>query len=500
MQIRVIVRPNTYHDSVSLMAISQRLSEAPGVLSAVVAMGTDMNKELLRNVGLFTEQAAGAGPGDLVIAVGAESAAAADEAMASAVAMLAAGQAVVEAAGAAGPPPRTLAAAVRTVPDARLVLISVPGRFAAREARQALEHGLDVMLFSDSVTLEDEVRLKRLALEKGRLLMGPDCGTAMIDGVGLGFANAVRRGGVGIVAASGTGAQELSCLIDRLGAGVSQLIGTGGRDLSAAVGGLMTLEGLRRLQADPATRVIVLVSKPPAPEAVEPVMTAALAGPKPVVVCFLGGEGAISIDEAAVRAAALARGESQGVVAARLGGTVLPVLAFEDGRRYVRGLFSGGTLCDQALLVLERELGPVTCNVHPVAGRQGGEERSTGHTLLDLGDDRFTAGRPHPMIDPAVRRQRLLQEAADPETAVILLDMVLGHGAHSDPAGAFSGAIREAVGQGAAVVASVTGTEADPQGLGAQEAALRAAGAVVAPTARQAAELVAASLKGRCRA
>lgn len=482
MQIRVTVRPNTYQDSVSLMSISQRLSAMPDVANAVVAMGTDMNRELLRSVGLFTVEAAAAGPADLVIAVGAGSVEAAEAAVAAAGAML-----VSSSAGEGGTDvavkPRTLAAAVRAEPEARLALISVPGRYAAREARLALEHGLDVMLFSDHVSVADEVRLKRLALSKGRLLMGPDCGTAIIDGVGLGFANAVRRGNIGIVAASGTGAQELSCLIDRLGGGVSQLIGTGGRDLSAEVGALMTLEGLRRLQNDPETRLVVLVSKPPAPAVAEKVMNAALAGAKPVVVCFLSGEGAISLDEAAVRAVALATGESHGVVGARLGVTGGAELAMGEGRRYVRGLFAGGTLCDQARLVLERELGA------------GG-----GHLLLDMGDDRFTAGRPHPMIDPALRRQRLLQEAADAETAVILLDMVLGYGAHPDPAGAFRSAIAEAVGRGVAVVASVTGTEADPQRLSAQEAALRAAGAVVAPTARQAAELVAANLKGRCRA
>lgn len=465
MEKRVLVRPNTYHDSVSLMALSQQLSDMEGVSSAVVVMGTELNKELLERVGLLTNEVSGAGPTDLVIAVGAEGPAAAEAAVARAEVLLQGSATATGGEGGGMAAPRSVGAAARAMPGARLAMISVPGAYAAREARQALEAGLDVMLYSDNVSVEEEVRLKRLALSKGLLLMGPDCGTAIIDGVGLGFANAVRRGAIGIVAASGTGAQELSCLIDRLGAGVSQIIGTGGRDLSAAVGGLMTLEGLQRLQADPATAVIALVSKPPAPAVAEQVRAAAQAGPKPVVLCLLGEE---SLDSAAVRAVALATGKTPALA------DQMEPLTLSSGRTEVCGLFSGGTLCSQAKQIL----GP-------------------GARLIDLGDDEYTVGRPHPMIDPTLRRQRLLEEAANPKLAVILLDIVLGYGAHPDPAGALSGAIREAVARGVAVVASVTGTEADPQGLSRQTEALRNAGAVVAPTARLAAELVAQSLQGR---
>ncbi|MGE5672849.1 MAG: hypothetical protein ACM3XM_03055, partial [Mycobacterium leprae] len=358
--------------------------------------------------------------------------------------------------------------------------------------------GLHVMLYSDNVSLESEIALKQQAHAQGLLLMGPDCGTAILDGVGLGFANGVRRGPIGIVAASGTGAQEISCLIDRLGSGVSQLIGTGGRDLSPAVGGVMVMDGLRLLQADPDTKVIVLVSKPPAPEVAYKVLAVAGSGGKPVVVCFLGGKESLSMDDTAVKAVGLATGEAEAALYARLGygGAVTP-LPVGEGRRYVRGLFSGGTLCDQALAILEGALGPVTCNVHHDPSHRGGAARSVGHTLVDMGDDEFTRGRPHPMIDATLRRMRLLEEAADPETAVLLLDIVLGHGAAADPAGSLAGAIREAVQRGVVVVASVSGTEADPQGLSAQSARLREAGAHVAPTARRAAEVVAATLAGR---
>ncbi|HEY3366325.1 MAG TPA: acyl-CoA synthetase FdrA [Symbiobacteriaceae bacterium] len=509
MVVRVLVRPDSYFDSVSLMAVSQRLKELPEVADAVAIMGTEMNKRLLEGAGLLTAESAAAAPADLVIAVGAETESAAAEAIAEAGRLLQRrGGAATGAAGGASESawsgaaaqgaqaPRTIRSAVKAEPGASLALISVPGLYAAREARMALARGLHVMLFSDNVPLEAEVALKQLAHEQGLLLMGPDCGTAILNGVGLGFANAVRRGSVGIVAASGTGAQELSTLIDRLGGGVSQLIGTGGRDLSPAVGGRMTLDGLRLLQADPATAVIVMISKPPAPAVAEAVRAAAQAGSKPVVLCFLNG--GLSIDAAAVRAISLATGEAEAAAAARLAIAAddRPPFAPAPGRRLVRGLFAGGTLCDQALLVLERALGPVACNVHPDPDRRCGPTGSAGHTLLDLGDDELTQGRPHPMIDPTLRRQLLLEAADDPETAVILLDVVLGHGAHPDPAGALTGAIFEAVSRGVAVVASVTGTEADPQRRSAQVAALRQAGAVVLPTALQAASAVATGLAG----
>jgi FdrA protein len=469
--IRVLIRPHRYGDSITLMALSRAVRAMPGVSEAMVSMGTDMNRELLGRVGLLTPEAAGATPSDLVIAVAAASPAEAAAATTRAEEMLAP-PAQAEAADAV---PLSLSAAVRATTDANLAFIAVPGVHAAREARRALEAGLHVMLFSDNVSLDDEVRLKRLAHDKGLLLMGPDCGTAWIGGVGLGFANALRPGPIGIVAASGTGAQELSCLIDRLGSGVSAIIGTGGRDLAAPVGGRMTLDGLALLQADPDTRVIVLISKPAAPAVARLVTDAAAQGDKPVVICLLGDPEALPIDEAAVRAVHLANGESEAALRHRLGyGAPLPPLELPRGRSMIQGLFAGGTLCDQAKQVLGR-----------------------GHRFLDLGDDLFTAGRPHPMIDPTLRCQAVSSAASDPTTAAILLDVVLGFGAHPNPAGALAPYIADAVGRGVPVVASVTGTERDPQGLQSQVAALQRAGAAVLPTARLAALALAAHLPGR---
>lgn len=497
MAERVLIRPNAYYDSVTLMAITQQVTELPGVANCVVAMGTDMNKELLQNVGLLTPEAAKINASDLVIAASADSEALLDEAFAK-VENLLKRKASARVSGAAAVAPRSIPSAVRAVPGANLALISVPGAFAAREARLALENGLHVMLYSDNVPVQDELALKQAAREKGLLLMGPDCGTAILNGVGLGFANAVRRGPIGVVAASGTGAQEISVLIDKLGSGVSQLIGTGGRDLSEAIGGIMMLDGIAMLQECPDTQVIVVVSKPPAPSVAERVVARLQGGTKPFVVCLLGGKDAISIDEAAIKAVALATGASEQELSGKLGyGEPVKALPVAAGRKYVRGPFSGGTLCDQALLILEKDVGPVLCNVHPNPERRGGAKKSQGHTLVDLGDDEFTVGRPHPMIDPTLRRQRLLDEAQDPSVAVILMDLVIGYGSHEDPAGALASGIQAAVANGIAVITAVTGTEADPQRLSDQAAKLRAAGAVVLPTARLAAQTAAATLKGR---
>lgn len=531
MPVGTRVRANRYVDSVTLMTVSRQLAGRDGVREAVAAMATELNKDLLEQVGLLTPEARAAGPGDLVVAVEAESEAALEAALEAAEALLErpaeraapvgagpdgarGGERAGGPAGAradAGLAPRTLKTARRLLPEASLALVSVPGTYAAYEARLALCSGLHVLCYSSDVPVAVEAELKRLARARGLLLMGPDCGTAILEGIGLGLANAVRRGPIGIVAASGSGAQELSTLIHRLGSGVSHCIGTGGRDGSAEVGGLMLADALGRLQDDPETRVVVLLSKPPAPAVAARLLAQAEAGPKPVVPCLLGpgggdadgGGGAAvtpgGIDRAAVRAVHLATGRAEAELEAALGyGRPLPRVAAGHprgagaGRRYVRGLFSGGTLCQQALEVLEARLGPVWSNVHPDRRRRGGADRSREHTVVDLGEARFVAGRPHPIIDPTVRRARLRAEAADPEVAVVLLDVVLGHGGHPDPAGALAAEIRAARDRGIAVVASVTGTDADPQRRDAQVQALEAAGAAVLPTARLAAEAAAA--------
>ncbi|HLO03221.1 MAG TPA: succinyl-CoA synthetase subunit alpha [Symbiobacteriaceae bacterium] len=513
--VRIWVERNRYHDSVSLMAVAEGVRAVPGVLEAVLVMGTPMNQALLARVDLLGPEAAAAGPMDLVVGVKAVSEEAAEAGLAAARQLLSGGPALSDAPYATGLSElnrgayHTLRAAVRAEPDLNFAFISVPGAYAVLKARRALLAGLDVMLYSDNVSIEAEVELKRLACERHLLCLGPDCGTAILDGVGLGFANTVRRGPIGIVAASGTGAQELSVLIDRMGSGISHLIGVGGRDLSAQVGGLMSIAALSRLQADPGTELIVLVAKPPAPEVRALVEASAAAGPKPVLLCFL--DGSASIDDVAVEAVHRVTGRPALAVAAELGGdgervgpggrlfTVESSFLPPEGRTKVIGLFSGGSLCDQALAILEAQLGRVACNVHPVPEWRVETPcaEHDGHLLLDLGSDEFTRGRPHPMIDFGLRREFIRWAADRPTTGAILLDVVLGWGANPDPAGAMAEAIQYATWQRVPVVASVTGTEADRQGYSKQVARLKEAGAILLPTARQAAQVVARSLAER---
>ncbi|MDP2701521.1 MAG: acyl-CoA synthetase FdrA, partial [Candidatus Rokubacteria bacterium] len=477
-----LVRPDTYRDSVELMRVAALVEKVRGVSRAALMMATPANRELLSGAGLLDATGAAAGPNDLVVAVAAVDRAAGERALAEAARLLDE-QAAVSAPAGDKPVPRSIAEAASELPRANLAIISTPGAYATAEALKALKRGLHVFIFSDNVPVADEAELKRLAAKKKLLVMGPDCGTAILDGVPLGFANAVRRGSIGLVGASGTGLQEISCLIDRLGEGCSQVIGVGGHDLDERVGGLMMQAGIERLAADPGTRVIVLVSKPPAPAVARRVLDVARKSGKPVVVNFLGGDpaailgaGAIpaaTLEDAARAAVALARGKR--VAAAPL--AVAPKLAaagrakarrFRKGQSLVRGLYSGGTLCQEAALILEEA---------------GGQK----HTTVDLGDDEFTVGRPHPMIDFRLRNERILAAAEDGATAVILLDVVLGYGAHADPAGALAPAIEAATKaaakrrRGLAIVASVCGTPADPQGLERQETRLAAAGVLLAP-------------------
>jgi FdrA protein len=422
-----------------------------------------------------------------VIAVDAADAPAARAAEAAARSALAAGAAVPVGAGAPRRP-RTLETALSTLRDASLALISVPGPYAAAEARKALRRGLHVMLFSDNVPLDDEVALKRAARARGLFMLGPDCGTAIIAGVPLGFANAVPRGRIGIAAASGTGLQEVACLVAAAGEGISHAIGVGGRDLSDAVGGLMTEAAIDALAGDAGTRVVCVIGKPPGAGVARRLATRAEKLGKPCVLGFVGAGATGTLEDAARAAVACARGVTPAAVEfsrprADVGRLVSDARRRLDAaRRFVRGVYAGGTLAWEAVSVLATTLTGVAPEV---LGRGG------GHRVVDLGEDVFTVGRPHPMIDGTVRRERIAEEAADPATAVILLDVVLGYGAHPDPAGELLPALTAAA-ERCAVVASVVGTDADPQHRGAQVAKLEAAGVVVMPSNAQAARLAAA--------
>jgi len=409
--------------------------------------------------------------------------------------------------------PPSLDSALKYLEDSNLVLISVPGKYAAEEAKKALDRNLHVMLFSDNVTVAEEKELKELAASKGLLMMGPDCGTAIINNTPLAFANVVRKGPIGVVGASGTGTQEVTVLIDRLGEGVSQVIGTGGRDLREEIGGIMMIQGIEALANDPDTKVIVLVSKPPAPAVADKVLKVASRANKPVVVNFIGGDPQLitkyggypctTLEDAAHKAVALAQGkivvEFNGFTLEEkdIEGIIQKELSkFAKEQKYLRGLFTGGTLADEAMKLLGKEIGCIYSNI-PLSPEYTLRDVniSIENTCIDLGDDEFTVGRPHPMIDPITRVERLNKESDDAEMAVLIMDFVLGYGSHKDPIGEMLPAIREAKekvskrGGHLSVIASVCGTHNDPQGYDISKERLEEAGVVVMPSNAQATKL-----------
>jgi FdrA protein len=487
----VEARAGVYADSVTLMQISAQVQAVAGVRAALVAMATQLNLDLLAGLGLAGPAAVS--QNDLLIAIRADDSGSLAAAIAVADAALSARPAENAGQAAAQPPRTTLSAVRRSGPG--LVLISVPGQHAFAEAIDALDAGCDVMIFSDNVPVEQEIALKDLAAERRLLVMGPDCGTAIVAGVGLGFSHAVPPGPIGIVAASGTGAQQIVGLLDAAGAGVSAVLGVGGRDLSAAIGGRSARTALAVLDADPATDLIVLLSKPPAPAVAADLMTFAGTLATPVLFALIGSgqPDLTAAAEAALRATGCdipdwprwhpAAGAPH-LQAAQTrdrqpaGGRAGPVA--------LRGLFAGGTLCDEAMVIASARIGPVYSNI-PLQPQWRLDPRSSDghsavarHTMIDFGDDELTGGRPHPMIDQRLRLERLAAEAADPATAVIMLDVVLGYGAHPDPAAELAPAIASAsAGRDLPVVVSLIGTRSDPQGLQAQASALAGAGAHV---------------------
>jgi FdrA protein len=491
----VEVRAGAYYDSVSLMQVSRQVAGTLAVSAAQVAMATELNLEVISGMGFDVPQ--DTHPNALVVAIRGDSPAAVQDGLAALDAALAA----LKAAGAQAtgfgeaPAPRTLGGAVARA-GANLALVSVPGQYATVEALDAIGHGASVMVFSDNVPVQDEIRLKDAAAAQGVLLMGPDCGTAVIGGVALGFANVVARGPIGLVAASGTGAQQVMALLDAAGVGVSHCLGVGGRDLSAAVGGRSTRQALAALAADPETEAILVVSKPPAAEVVAELEAYAAGLGRPVHWATLGA-GRPDLT-AAVEAALAALGHAQ---------PQWPSWPVEQPRAtgsWLRGLFCGGTLADEAMLIAGRELGGIRSNI-PLTPELalGRDLRADDHVVIDFGDDELTRGRPHPMIDPSLRLERIALEAADPGCGVLLVDLVLGHGAHPDPAGELAESIRAARstaagdGRELAVVVSLTGTERDPQGLARCAVALRGAGAGVYVSNAQATRRALSLLPGR---
>jgi FdrA protein len=482
--IKSVIRSGAYYDSAFLMQLQRSMAGLPGVQDAGVVMGTESNKEILAHIDLLPAEARAAKPDDLIVVVRANDAAAAEAALGQLEELLTRKKSRIEQEYL----PQSVETAAQMLPEAEWVLVSVAGRYAAGVARNALRLGKHVFLFSDNVSVEDEIDLKQTASEKGLLVMGPDCGTAIIRGAGLGFANKVRLGPIGVVAAAGTGLQQVSSRIHQLGSGMTYGIGTGGRDLSEKIGAVTFRQALELLSRDEDTKVIVMVSKPPAPKVAEEVLRAARQAGKPVVVNFIGRTRgtkqldnlyfATSLDDAARLAVELANAPQN-----KKASTDHNLGRFAPGQRYLRGLFSGGTLAYEAQYILQDYLPQVLANA-PLnkENKLPNSLVSQAHSIVDLGEDEFTVGRLHPMMDNEMRIRRLMEEASDPEVAVIMLDVVIGYGSHPDPACELAPAIENAKalaqknGRYLEVVAVVTGTDEDPQNLESQIQQLKAVG------------------------
>lgn len=511
MITKTIIKSNAYFDSVTLMKISGIASKIEGVTHVLVGMGTDLNKASLKNVELLSAECEVAGPNDLMIGVRASNEDTLKQALDKIEDLILNKSKPSKAEGNGRVKVLERIEQVAELKQGyNMAVISVPGAYAAREAKIALNNDMHVFMFSDNVTVEEEIELKELAVAKGLLMMGPDCGTAIINGIPLGFANRVRKGNIGIVGASGTGLQHVTTLIHSLGGGISQAIGTGGRDLSLKVQGKTMLLALEALKEDANTEVIVIISKPPAKEVSDKIFSMARKIEKKVVLCLLGAENkgqlgdnivqCMNIEETAVKAVSLSLGREVEVKA--LENLSKEIEEFNACRKanqkYVRAIFGGGTLCDEAMTVFRRAGVKMYSNI-PLDAKEelGNIEISEGNTFLDMGEDYFTRGKPHPMIEPSLRNNRIIQDALDPETAVMLVDVVIGHGSHEDPAGVVAEAAilanieLEKQGRRVFWIAALVGTDEDPQNYAAQAKTLKDAGFIVIESNVRAAELAA---------
>ena len=495
MAIKNIIKANCYQDSVVLMSISAELKSNPEIKEISLLMGTEQNKNILKERDLLTHEGERANPSDLLISLKVDNENCIDGIIAKIDKKLFSKEQYKGESGEVRP--KVLKSAIEMMPDANLVLISTPGRYAKYEAFNALNENLHVMIFSDNVSLKDEIELKKAAFDKKLLLMGPDCGTAIINGIGLGFANKVKKGCIGVVGASGTGIQEVTSIIGRYGGGISQAIGTGGRDIKSDVGGLTMIQGIRFLNEDPQTKVIVLISKPPDQDVVDKLLKEIELCNKPFVINFLGQEDTKAptnkicytktLEDTALKALSLI---DINIPAINIPEEIKENIEFmrqtqDPAKKYMRGLFSGGTLCTEALLILRPTMQDIYSNIKfKGVNKLEDSKISQKNTIIDLGEDEFTVGVPHPMIDFNLRNDFIIKEARDKETKVILLDIVLGYGSNDDPASAIIPAIKTAksINSDLAFVASICGTMEDFQDFEKQKQLLLYAGVILLPT------------------
>ncbi|MBP7654797.1 acyl-CoA synthetase FdrA [Candidatus Dependentiae bacterium] len=511
--IKNYIIKNRYFDSVMLMSIANSASKCEGIKNLAAMMATDNNKEVLRNTKMIDKTGEKAEPNDLLVCINAEAESFCEPALKKFKELL------DNKSSAENKSDKieltSIADGIKEYADSNLVLFSIPGPFVKREAKTALSAGKNVMIFSDNVTIDEELELKQIAKQNGLIVMGPDCGTSIINGKGIAFANSMPIGKIGIIGASGTGIQQVSCILANKGYGVKHAIGLGGRDLSKQIGGISMLTAIDAMEKDIDIEIVILISKPPFPEVEKKIFDRLKNYKKKIVVNFLKGDETECKKRRIPFASTLEN-------AANLAISILENKPFEPkefdaekkeidqllksirnktgSSKYVRGLYSGGTLCDEALFIMAQYGLEVFSNIPltPELKLKNAYE-SYKNTLVDLGDDEFTKGRPHPMIDYTLRCQRIVEESSKKDTGIILFDIVTGYGSHINPVEPLSEAITKSLknNKNLVFIASICGTSYDIQNINEIKKQLEKLGVIFMPTNAQAAKLTVLALKGK---
>lgn len=505
---KLIIKNNYYKDSITLMSVTSKVNTLQGVIQSTLGMATDMNKEIIKSIGFSNEEFKNTKQSDLIIALILE-----NESFLESVAQSIEDMFIVKNEDNTKKVYSNTKQAISENKDINMAVISTPGNYAYMEAKRCLENNINVMLFSDNMVIEEELKLKQLASKKNLLMMGPDCGTSIISGVGLCFANKVRRGNIGIIGASGTGTQEASVLIDRHGAGITHAIGTGGRDLSKEIGGLTMLTAMNMLEEDSDTEIILLISKPPAKEVTEKIMVRIKQSKKKYVVCFLNGDkklveesGALfanTLEEAAIFSASISLNKKIEIdESCEKSIAEKEIKKLNKEQRYVRGLYCGGTLAAETEMILSKEH-KVYSNVTKIKeNKLDNPFHSKENTIVDLGDDVFTQGKPHPMIDPTIRISRIIEEAKDKNVAIMILDFELGYGSNENPVGVTLEALKKAKetakqdGREIIIICYLLSTENEKQNVEAQRKMLNSIDVVLTKSNAEAARICSLILGG----
>ena len=485
---KLIVEKNRYVDSVTLMQVRAKAMKIAGAVIAEVQMATPANIDILKE--LEFEVPTDAGSNDLVCGIRAENEEAAEK-------ILKVIDGVLNHRVESDENYTSLDEINFAETGYNLAQISLPGEYAAKEAQKAMEYGCDVFIFSDNVSIEEERALKEYGHAHGKLVMGPDCGVGLSDGVCLGVGSIVKKGNVGIVGASGSGSQEVACVIEKCGYGVTEIIGTGGRDLAKEIGGITMMDGIRRLENDPETKVIVLVSKLADTQVMEEILAFADNMTKPVVAVFLGGNkkmyeghrviGVMNLEEAGLKAVELLTGKKEhlGYSDAELEAIAnREIEKLHMNQKYFRGLFCGGTFTEESLIYFNQhntENQLYTNLNNRYATQLEDAETSKGHTILDLGAENFTEKAPHPVFEPSLRVDRLKKELEDPDVAVVMIDFITGPAVAEDPFSDLAAVAREANSSDRHItfIGAVCGSEEDPQNVTEMSKLLRDSGFIV---------------------